>query len=171
LEDGDLTQVGEKGITLSGGQKARVALARAVYSRAKNVLIDDCLSAVDAHTARHLLNKCLTGPLMENRTRILITHHVGLCITGASYVIHIENGKINLSGSPDQLETEGKLELIMDEVVNQDHDKEPIEETIEEEIEKNVPELAQNKPPLIIEEKDEKKARVLTKDEGTYFYK
>ena len=47
LEDGDMTEIGEKGITLSGGQKARVALARAVYSRAKNVLMDDVLSAVD----------------------------------------------------------------------------------------------------------------------------
>lgn len=47
LEDGDQTEIGEKGITLSGGQKARVALARAVYSRAKNVFMDDVLSAVD----------------------------------------------------------------------------------------------------------------------------
>jgi ABC-type multidrug transport system fused ATPase/permease subunit len=45
--DGDQTEIGEKGITLSGGQKARVALARAVYSRAKHVLMDDVLSAVD----------------------------------------------------------------------------------------------------------------------------
>lgn len=47
LEDGDQTEVGEKGITLSGGQRARIALARAVYSRARNVLMDDVLSAVD----------------------------------------------------------------------------------------------------------------------------
>lgn len=47
LEDGDQTEIGEKGITLSGGQKARVSLARAVYSRAKNVFMDDVLSAVD----------------------------------------------------------------------------------------------------------------------------
>jgi ABC-type multidrug transport system fused ATPase/permease subunit len=47
LEDGDMTEIGEKGITLSGGQKARVSLARAVYSRAQNVFMDDVLSAVD----------------------------------------------------------------------------------------------------------------------------
>lgn len=47
FEDGDMTEIGEKGITLSGGQKARVALARAVYSRAKIILMDDILSAVD----------------------------------------------------------------------------------------------------------------------------
>lgn len=54
LEDGDATEIGEKGVSLSGGQKARVALARAVYSRARHVLADDPLSAVDAHTAKHL---------------------------------------------------------------------------------------------------------------------
>jgi ABC-type multidrug transport system fused ATPase/permease subunit len=47
FEDGDLTEIGEKGITLSGGQKARVALARALYSRARHIIMDDVLSAVD----------------------------------------------------------------------------------------------------------------------------
>lgn len=50
FDAGDETEIGEKGISLSGGQKARVALARAVYSRAKTVLLDDPLSAVDSHT-------------------------------------------------------------------------------------------------------------------------
>ncbi|KAG2204776.1 hypothetical protein INT47_004051 [Mucor saturninus] len=117
LEDGDMTEVGEKGITLSGGQKARVALARAVYSRAKNVLLDDVLSAVDAHTARHIQNKCLLGPLMKGRTRILVTHHLGLCIPEAAYVVHLENGRINLCGSPEKLEADGTLKTILDDVV------------------------------------------------------
>ncbi|KAJ1764307.1 hypothetical protein LPJ77_005646, partial [Coemansia sp. RSA 2523] len=56
---GDRTEIGERGITLSGGQKQRVALARAVFSRRRILLIDDCLSAVDAHTAKHILNECL----------------------------------------------------------------------------------------------------------------
>ena len=54
LEHHDETEVGEKGTSLSGGQKARIALARAFYSYAKHILIDDALSAVDAHTAKHL---------------------------------------------------------------------------------------------------------------------
>lgn len=161
LDSGDLTEVGEKGITLSGGQKARVALARAVYSRAKNVLLDDVLSAVDgkkkkqererekgctifiltfffilsAHTARHLYDKCLVGPLMEGRTRILITHHVGLCISGASYLVHLENGRINLCGSPEELEADGSLRMILDEVIESVDEEEKMEETIEEEAE------------------------------------
>ena len=55
-------------VSLSGGQKARVALARAVYSYTQHVLLDDPLAAVDSHTAKHLTDKCLRGPLMKGRT-------------------------------------------------------------------------------------------------------
>ncbi|KAJ2880697.1 hypothetical protein H4R27_004562, partial [Coemansia aciculifera] len=66
LSAGDQTEIGERGVTLSGGQKQRVALARAVYSSRRILLIDDCLSAVDAHTAKHILMECLLSktPLM-----------------------------------------------------------------------------------------------------------
>ncbi|RUS32865.1 LOW QUALITY PROTEIN: hypothetical protein BC938DRAFT_473988, partial [Jimgerdemannia flammicorona] len=96
FEDGDNTEIGEKGITLSGGQKQRVSLARAVYSRARHVLLDDCLSAVDSHTARHIYEKCLMGPLMKGRTRILVTHHVRLCLSGANFVVKVDRGEIVL---------------------------------------------------------------------------
>ncbi|KAI7849482.1 P-loop containing nucleoside triphosphate hydrolase protein, partial [Circinella umbellata] len=128
LEDGDMTEIGEKGITLSGGQKARVALARAVYSRAKNVLMDDVLSAVDAHTAKHLYENCLLGPLMKGRTRILVTHHIKLCLNGATYIIHINDGRTDIVGSPSELRQSGQLSAIMDE------DEQSQEETIEDEI-------------------------------------
>ncbi|KAJ2506835.1 hypothetical protein GGI11_006541, partial [Coemansia sp. RSA 2049] len=59
LAAGDMSEVGERGIALSGGQKQRVALARAVYSSRRILLVDDCLSAVDAHTAKHILVECL----------------------------------------------------------------------------------------------------------------
>jgi len=68
LEDGDQTEIGAKGVSLSGGQKARVALARAVYSYTQHVLLDDPLAAVDSHTAKHLVDKCLNGPLLKGRT-------------------------------------------------------------------------------------------------------
>lgn len=100
FDAGDQTEIGEKGISLSGGQKARVALARAVYSRAKTVLLDDPLSAVDSHTARHLYSKCLSGPLLKDRTVILITHHVSLCRPRAEYLVHMHNGRIEYAGSP-----------------------------------------------------------------------
>ncbi|ORX49052.1 hypothetical protein DM01DRAFT_1394384 [Hesseltinella vesiculosa] len=103
FEDGDLTEIGEKGITLSGGQKARVALARAVYSRAQILLLDDVLSAVDANTAQHLLDHCLNGPLLRDRTRILVTHHVRMCLSSVHYVVHLEQGRMMFAGSIDTL--------------------------------------------------------------------
>ncbi|KAG0249757.1 hypothetical protein DFQ27_009808 [Actinomortierella ambigua] len=115
FEDGDKTEIGEKGITLSGGQKQRVSLARAIYSRARHVLLDDCLSAVDAHTAEHIYSQCLTGPIMEHRTCILVTHHVRLCIPTAKLLVAMDNGVIEIQGSVQELRDAGVLSRIMDE--------------------------------------------------------
>nr|CAG8493920.1 735_t:CDS:10 [Entrophospora candida] len=115
LEDGDLTEVGEKGLTLSGGQKQRCALARAVYSRAKHILIDDALSAVDAHTAKHLIDDCITGSLMKGRTRILVTHHIGLALSKADYLVVLESGKVVTNGVVDDLRSSGELSSVLKE--------------------------------------------------------
>ncbi|KAF9051842.1 multidrug resistance-associated ABC transporter [Panaeolus papilionaceus] len=101
LEDGDESEIGERGVNLSGGQKARVSLARAVYSRASILFLDDVLSAVDAHTAHHLFNECLRGDLMKGRTVILVSHHVQLCAPGASYIVALDNGRVEFEGSRD----------------------------------------------------------------------
>ncbi|KAK3337379.1 hypothetical protein B0T19DRAFT_455213 [Cercophora scortea] len=84
---GDHTEVGPKGVTLSGGQRWRVALARALYSRAGIMVLDDVLSAVDAQVGRWLVNEALTGKIAHGRTRILATHHVELVLPYASYVV------------------------------------------------------------------------------------
>jgi ABC-type multidrug transport system fused ATPase/permease subunit len=77
LPQGDLTEVGEKGVSLSGGQKARIALARAVYARADLYLLDDPLSAVDAHVGKHIFDHVI-GPhgLLKTKARILCTNMV-----------------------------------------------------------------------------------------------
>uniref|UniRef100_A0A8B9G5I3 Canalicular multispecific organic anion transporter 1 n=1 Tax=Amazona collaria TaxID=241587 RepID=A0A8B9G5I3_9PSIT len=77
LPAGDQTEIGEKGINLSGGQKQRVSLARAVYSNADIYVLDDPLSAVDAHVGKYLFEHVL-GPkgLLQNKTRILVTHSI-----------------------------------------------------------------------------------------------
>nr|XP_046238010.1 ATP-binding cassette sub-family C member 4-like isoform X2 [Scatophagus argus]XP_046238011.1 ATP-binding cassette sub-family C member 4-like isoform X2 [Scatophagus argus]XP_046238012.1 ATP-binding cassette sub-family C member 4-like isoform X2 [Scatophagus argus]XP_046238013.1 ATP-binding cassette sub-family C member 4-like isoform X2 [Scatophagus argus] len=75
LPDGDLTLIGDRGATLSGGQKARVNLARAVYQDADIYLLDDPLSAVDAEVGRHLFEQCICG-LLKNKPRILVTHQL-----------------------------------------------------------------------------------------------
>ncbi|KAF9912909.1 hypothetical protein EC991_007521 [Linnemannia zychae] len=117
LEHGDQTEIGERGITLSGGQKQRIALARAIYSRAGHILLDDCLSAVDAHTAKWLFSKCLMGPLMQGRTRILVTHAVSLTLRGAAHVVVLRNGSVVASGTSTQVFESG---ILGDDVTNEE---------------------------------------------------
>lgn len=96
FKHGDLSSVGENGIGLSGGQRARVALARAVYSRAKLVMLDDPLSALDQQTAESIVVKCFMGELMRNRTVILVTHRTDLCHGLAKQVIEVSGGSARL---------------------------------------------------------------------------
>ncbi|KAF9914536.1 hypothetical protein BX616_008097 [Lobosporangium transversale] len=123
LEHGDQTEIGERGITLSGGQKQRIALARAIYSTAGHILLDDCLSAVDAHTAKWLFAKCLMGPLMQGRTRILVTHAVSLTLRGAAHVVVLKNGVVVANGTPNQVLEAGVLgdEIYNEEQIIEDH--------------------------------------------------
>ncbi|QPG76133.1 hypothetical protein FOA43_003519 [Brettanomyces nanus] len=110
LNGGDATEVGEKGVTLSGGQKQRVSLARALYSTASYVLLDDCLSAVDSHTAVHIYEECITGCLMKNRTCILVSHNISLTVRQAAWVVIMENGRIKIQGDVDQLMDENEFD-------------------------------------------------------------
>lgn len=109
LSAGDSTEIGEKGITLSGGQKQRVSLARALYSNSKHVLLDDCLSAVDSHTALWIYENCISGPLMQNRTCILVSHNVALTVQNADWVIMVENGRVKKQDTPQVLLDSGDL--------------------------------------------------------------
>ncbi|CAH1791548.1 unnamed protein product [Owenia fusiformis] len=98
LPGGDNTEVGENGVTLSGGQKARISLARAVYQDKDVYLLDDPLSAVDAHVAAHLFHQCIMGAL-KDRTRILCTHHIKY-LKHADVVLVMKDGAIVEEGSP-----------------------------------------------------------------------
>ncbi|KAJ3306009.1 hypothetical protein HDV03_000546 [Kappamyces sp. JEL0829] len=100
LEGGDMTEVGEKGVNLSGGQKARISLARALYSSSPIILMDDPLSAVDAPTAKFLFENAICGPLMKGRTRILVTHAVALCLPKADLVIEMKRGRPQVVDTP-----------------------------------------------------------------------
>ncbi|KAJ7496820.1 P-loop containing nucleoside triphosphate hydrolase protein [Mycena latifolia] len=84
FELGDLTMVGERGLTLSGGQKARITLARCIYSAANILLLDDPLAALDVHTATSIVDNCLAGDLVAGRTVVLVTHNVPI----ASRIAH-----------------------------------------------------------------------------------
>ena len=94
FKNGDLTNIGENGVGLSGGQKARVALARAVYSNSRYLLLDDPLAALDHQTAEFIVQKLLQGPLVEGRTVILVTHRVDLCLRLTKQVLEVEDGHV-----------------------------------------------------------------------------
>ncbi|KAF8955959.1 ABC transporter type 1, transmembrane domain-containing protein [Flammula alnicola] len=72
FDAGDATEVGERGLTLSGGQKARITLARAIYSPAEIILLDDVLAALDVHTSSWIVDECFRGDLVKNRTILLV---------------------------------------------------------------------------------------------------
>mmetsp|Transcript_42720 Transcript_42720/g.50027 ORF Transcript_42720/g.50027 Transcript_42720/m.50027 type:complete len:656 (-) Transcript_42720:1095-3062(-) len=104
LAGGDLTEIGEKGINLSGGQKARVSIARAVYADADIVLMDDPLSALDAHVKRRVFDQVCCGEL-AGKTRLLVTHAVDF-LDRVDRILVLEEGRITLNGSYDELKAE-----------------------------------------------------------------
>ncbi|KGQ04126.1 ATP-dependent bile acid permease [Beauveria bassiana D1-5] len=100
LADGDQTQIGRRGIKLSGGQRTRVAFARALYSSAKTLILDDIFSTLDTQVSKEIIC-ALTGEICKGRTRVLVTHHVSLCLPFAKYLVHLENNKVVYSGAPE----------------------------------------------------------------------
>ncbi|XP_056153641.1 ATP-binding cassette sub-family C member 3 [Lampris incognitus] len=103
LPGGDLTEIGEKGINLSGGQRQRVSLARALYSEADVYLLDDPLSAVDAHVAKHIFDN-LIGPTgaLQGKTRILVTHAISFLPQVDNILVMVE-GRVSEMGSYQEL--------------------------------------------------------------------
>ena len=96
LKHGDLSMIGENGIGLSGGQRARVALARAVYSNSRILFLDDPLSALDHQTADLIVRRCIAGPLLKDRTTILVTHRTELCLSVAQQVVQVAYGRASV---------------------------------------------------------------------------
>ena len=93
LPNGDETEIGERGITVSGGQKQRLNIARAIYFNAEMVLMDDPLSAVDAHVGRHIMDKAICG-LLKDRCRILATHQLHV-LSRCDRIVVMDQGKIH----------------------------------------------------------------------------
>lgn len=99
LPAGDMTEIGERGINLSGGQKARVSLARAMYAKqTRLLLLDDPLSAVDSHVGQHIFSKAITGDISKGVTRILVTHHVHV-LSRCDKVVVFDHGRIKHQGT------------------------------------------------------------------------
>ncbi|KAL3599512.1 hypothetical protein D5086_007430 [Populus alba] len=98
MAGGDMAHIGSKGINLSGGQRARLALARAIYQGLDTFMLDDVLSAVDAQVARWILHNAILGPFMDQKTRILCTHNVQ-AISSADMVVVMDKGQVTWAGS------------------------------------------------------------------------
>ncbi|CAG9316734.1 unnamed protein product [Blepharisma stoltei] len=119
---GDLTVVGDRGITLSGGQKARVSLARALYTNRDILLLDDPLSAVDSEVSEHLFNKCIKG-FLNSKTVILATHQIHY-ISEADKILVLDSGKQLFFGTYEDLKTKDNISHIVGELMHQFESKE-----------------------------------------------
>ncbi|GMN36333.1 hypothetical protein TIFTF001_005927 [Ficus carica] len=102
MDRGDMTNIGEKGANLSGGQRARLALARAIYHGSDIIVLDDVLSAVDAQVARWILSNAILGPLLKEQTRLLCTHNIQ-AIASADRIIVMDKGHVKWIGNSNDL--------------------------------------------------------------------
>ncbi|CAG2163513.1 unnamed protein product [Oppiella nova] len=121
---GEKTLVGERGVSLSGGQKARITLARALYNDADIYLLDDPLSAVDSEVAKHIFEKCITDYL-KSKTVVLVTHQIQF-IKKATKILVLKDGRPLAFGSYDELNNSGIdfMSLISEEKTENEKKKE-----------------------------------------------
>ena len=132
LKGGDMTEIGERGINLSGGQKARVSIARALYSDSDIYLLDDPISALDAHVGRNIINNVLCDYL-KNKTRILVTHAIQYC-DRADRIVYMKDGKIEWEGDFQSLEEQ---EFYKNMVIKKKEEEDNLQKKNSEEIDFN----------------------------------
>ncbi|ODV80114.1 P-loop containing nucleoside triphosphate hydrolase protein [Suhomyces tanzawaensis NRRL Y-17324] len=129
---GDLTEVGERGITLSGGQKARINLARAVYVESDIVMLDDVLSAVDAKVGKHIVNHCFMD-LLKGKTIILATHQLALADSASRTVFLNSNNTISVGTKEELLNSNFQFKKLLS--FSQHEESEEVEPEDREELE------------------------------------
>lgn len=131
LPNHDLTEIGERGITISGGQKQRLNIARAIYFDADIVLMDDPLSAVDAHVGRHIFDNAILG-MLKDKCRILATHQLWV-LNRCDRIIWMEEGKIQAIDTFDNLmqNSEGFRHLMETTLVEEKQDPDAVAEIVD----------------------------------------
>lgn len=122
FKNGDLSPIGENGVGLSGGQKARVALARAVYSRSRYLLFDDPFAALDHQTAEFIMQRCFAGPLIKDRSCVLVTHRTDIFHDLAKQWIKVDNGRVSITAP------ERNYGASLQKVTSTSSEKDPAEE-------------------------------------------
>ncbi|NXC97169.1 MRP7 protein, partial [Certhia familiaris] len=155
LPAGDQTEVGEKGVTLSGGQKARIALARAIYQEKELYLLDDPLAAVDADVANHIMRKCIFG-VLKHKTRVLCTHRTEF-LEKADALLLMDNGRIVKTGTPADILPLVEAFPKFKDTDKEHKDKAPDEEGQKEAIKTEAEKPTQNIPTYTFFHKDEEK--------------
>ncbi|KAK7041947.1 hypothetical protein VNI00_008929 [Paramarasmius palmivorus] len=153
FEASDNTEVGELGVTLSGGQKARITLARAIYSNAEILLLDDVFAALDIHTAKWIVEKCFRGDLVKGRTILLVTHNLALTAPLADYIVSVD-----LDGRLTGEENSGSKSAYVQEQIRKDEEHLEKLEKLESEdapVDPTADEKTQKTGKLIMEEEKE----------------
>ena len=105
--NGDLTLTGQRGVTMSGGQRARISLSRAVYREVDIYLLVDPLSAVDATVSKNIFEKCLVN-LLSGKLRVLVTHQMHF-LKRADHIVMLKQGSVVSQGGYLQLTESGAL--------------------------------------------------------------
>ena len=133
LPGGDLTEIGEKGITVSGGQKQRLNIARAIYFDSDIILLDDPLSAVDAHVGRHIMDEAICG-LLDDKCRILATHQLWV-LNRVDRIVWMDEGRIRAIGTYNDLmqEDDDFRKLLASNSQEESRKQEGEEDEVEEE--------------------------------------
>ena len=112
LKAGDFTEIGERGVNLSGGQKARLGLARAVYQDRDIYLLDDPISALDVKVRKNIINNVING-ILKGKTTVLVTHAIDF-LHLADKVIIMDQGKINAFGHFDDIQDNKLLQELLE---------------------------------------------------------
>ena len=160
---GDQTEIGEKGINLSGGQKQRISLSRAVYSESDIYLLDDPLSAVDAHVGKSIFDNVI-GPngILRHRARLFVTNS-GAFLPECDDILMLEEGMVVEYGTYEKLmEKNGKFyEFMSNSFLDGDQDdmekKAATEVATEEKVKKEATKKVSLEPMIAIVEKTDRK--------------
>lgn len=143
LPSGDLTEIGERGITVSGGQKQRLNIARAIYFNADIVLMDDPLSAVDAHVGRHIMDNAICG-LLKDKCRVLATHQLHV-LHRVDRIVWMKEGTIHkVSTFKDLMEHDVEFQKLMESTAVEEQ-KEGAELVNEDEVEEEKKDVQKRK--------------------------
>ncbi|TID30545.1 hypothetical protein CANINC_000899 [Pichia inconspicua] len=158
LPAGDMTEIGERGVNLSGGQKARINLARSVYrsfiqpEKYNIIMFDDVLSAVDAKVGKHIMHECILG-LLKDKTRLLATHQLSL-IGEADRIIYMNgDGTIDVGTSDELLKRNQGFKNLMDFQMENEDEREENEELEAEEVEEEEAKLIKKQTTIVDDEK------------------